>query len=109
MGLCYRIPVLCRRRPLSTNVPLIRNEGCPYYATKQPTQGAYRSRVFSRFDFFPIAETVARLRGLVQDVLSPVDLTQIIPRLDCFQGLGIKRYTLGGSEPGNVAGGGTAG
>ena len=42
----------------------------------------------------PIAATGARLRGLVQHVLSPVAPSAISPRLDCFQALGIKRYTL---------------
>jgi hypothetical protein len=38
--------------------------------------------------------TDGRLRRLVQPVLSPVVPSAIFPKLDCFQALGIKRYTL---------------
>ena len=39
-------------------------------------------------DTIPIAEAARLLRGLVQPVLSPpLSLTEIFPRLDCFQAL----------------------
>jgi hypothetical protein len=49
----------------------------------------------------PLAATYAQLRGLVEHVPwtrlrtdSPIAPSAISPRLDCFQVLGIKRYTL---------------
>jgi hypothetical protein len=47
------------------------------------------------YSSIPIVATYVRLRGLVQPVYPPVATTRIIPKLDCFQPLGIKRYTLG--------------
>jgi hypothetical protein len=41
-----------------------------------------------------IAVSAQLFCGLVQPVLSPVVPSQIFPRLDCSQALGIKRYTL---------------
>jgi hypothetical protein len=49
-----------------------------------------------RHHTIPIAEAARRLRGLVQPrFIPPVETVALPLQLDCFQPLGIKRYTLG--------------
>jgi hypothetical protein len=65
----------------------------PPFAQRPSADKAPIGALLRRFTI-TIAETVARLRGLVQHVLSPCCACQNILELDCLQALGIKRYTL---------------